>query len=424
MKLRPTLVAMMALSVLSDTILIPFYPLFFAQRYGETSALHAGLYVAAISLVVMMTLPLWARLARRIDSMHLLVWTQLAAGVLSLMSYAAPSLPVFWLLSLSMFMCKSSYLLMYPYLMKLEPAASRAGTIGLLSVAAHLSAIFGAVLGGWIMQAGGGSANVVAMALLDFIQAVICIRLIGTHRIARRTTMTGEGSDISDGGTKDSTAGGIAGTSSGTPAGKPAGRYVRLAARLPIFRLFFLMLVFDLSVYLARPFFSVYWQHTGISSSDALAGLVFAIPGIIAIAALWANRRAALRGRPAFDQLVPNLLLAATGLLLQASDSTLWIVIGRGLFGWGLFQITVRLDVMLFRLSSPDAFAADHSLAYFFQNLGVLIASFAAGLIVEHQGLEAPFLFAAAGVIATSLFVVAWRTPSDTSDLRSHANAN
>jgi DHA1 family multidrug resistance protein-like MFS transporter len=420
MKLRPTLVAMMALSVLSDAILIPFYPLFFAQRYGETSALHAGLYVGAISLAVMTTLPLWARLARRIDSMHVLVWTQLAAGALSLMSYAAPSLPVFWLLSLPMFMCKSSYLLMYPYLMKLEPAATRAGTIGLLSVVAHLSAIFGAVLGGWIMQAWEASASVVAMAVADFIQAAICIRLIGTHRIARRASTVGEARGIAHG----SIEGNIQGDTRGSTSGPTKGKYSSLAARLPIFRLFFVMLVFDLSVYLARPFFSVYWQQTGISSSETLAGFVFAIPGIVAIAALWINRRGALRGKRAFDHLVPNLLLAATGLLLQTSDSAFWIIAGRCLLGWALFQITVRLDVMLFRLSSPDAFAADHSLAYFFQNLGVLIASFAAGLIVEHQGLEAPFLFAAAGVVATTLLVVAWRTPADTDDIRTHASAH
>jgi MFS transporter, DHA1 family, multidrug resistance protein len=402
MKLRPTLVAMMALSVLSDAILIPFYPLFFAQRYGETSALHAGAYVAAISLAVMMTLPLWARLARHIDSLHLLVWTQLAAGALSLMSYAAPSLAVFWLLSLPMFMCKSSYLLMYPYLMKLEPAATRASMIGLLSVAAHLSAILGAVLGGWIMQAWDASASVVAMAAADFIQAAICIRLIGTHRIARSPTRADQARDLAH---EDA-----------------PGRRRDRAARLPIFRLFFVMLAFDLSVYLARPFFSVYWQQAGFSTSEALAGLVFAIPGIVAIAALWFNRRAALRGKRAFDQVVPNLLLAAAGLLLQASDHALWIVAGRCLFGWALFQITVRLDVTLFRLSSPDAFAADHSLAYFFQNLGVLLASCLAGLIVEHLGLDAPFLFAAVGTFATALLVVAWRTSLQTGDIRTHAS--
>jgi predicted MFS family arabinose efflux permease len=400
MKLRPTLIAMMALSVLSDAILIPFYPLFFAQRYGTTSALHAGAYVAAISLVVMMTLPLWARLAKRIDALHLLTATQCAAGGLSIMSCLAPSLPAFWLVSLLMFMFKSSYLLMYPYLMRLEPADTRAGTIGTLSIAGHFSGIFGAVLGGWLMQAWDAGASMIAMAVADFIQAALCLHLIGTYRIARKVASiatfdaNGEVRTVMD-----------------------HGRAYR-TVHWPILRLAFLMFAFDLSAYLARPFFSAYWQQTGISSSEALAGLVFAIPGLIAIATLWINRAASVRGRRTFDHVVPNLLLGAMGLLLHASDAAIWIVVGRCLFGWALFQVTVRLDVTLFRLSNPDAFATDHSIAYFFQNLGVLVASFAAGLIVDHHSLDAPFHYAAAGFAATAVLIVLLRTTVDPDDTR------
>lgn len=400
MKLRPTLIVMMALSVLSDAILIPFYPLFFAQRYGMTSALHTGAYVAAISLVVMMTLPLWAHLAKRIDAMHLLAGTQCAAGGLSIMSCLAPSLPAFWLVSLLMFMCKSSYLLMYPYLMRLEPADTRADTIGTLSIAGHFSAIFGAVLGGWLMQVWDASASMVAMAAADFIQAALCLHLIAAYRIRRRPASPA----MSD-------------ASGEARAGKHHGRS-SLAARWPILRLVLLMFAFDLSAYLARPFFSAYWQQTGISTSETLAGLVFAIPGFIAIAALWINRRTSMQGRRTFDHLGPNLVLGAIGLLLHASDSMLWIVVGRCLFGWALFQVTVRLDVTLFRLSSPDAFATDHSIAYFFQNLGVLVASFAAGVIVDHHGLGAPFHYAAAGFAATAVFIVLLRTTVDPDDTR------
>ncbi|HEY4801130.1 MAG TPA: MFS transporter, partial [Paraburkholderia sp.] len=170
MKLRSTIILMTTFAVVSDAILIPFYPQFFAARYGVTSPVHAGAYVAFISIVVMLTLPLWARIAKRIDAMHLLVYTQCAAGVLSVASYFAPTVALFWVLSLAMFMCKSSYLLMYPYMMRLEPKESHAHTIGVLSVVVHFGAIAGAVAGGFVMQVWDAHHCIFAMAAGDFVQ--------------------------------------------------------------------------------------------------------------------------------------------------------------------------------------------------------------------------------------------------------------
>ncbi|QCP53817.1 MFS transporter [Trinickia violacea] len=375
--MRGAIILMTAFAVISDAVLIPFYPQFFASRYQLTSPVHAGAYVAAISIAVMLTLPLWARIAKRLDAMHLLVYTQCAAGVFSVLSYWAPTVPAFWLLSLAMFMCKSSYLLMYPYLMRLEEKAAHANTIGLLSVVVHFGAILGAVVGGFVMQTWGADKCIFAMAAGDFVQMFVCLHLIRSHGIARRCRFA------------------------------PAER-VRLgfAHRLPILRLALLMLVFDFSVYLIRPFMSSYWQAISGSSSELLSGLVFAIPGMVAIVALRINRHGARTGgqpKRKLDHTLGNLLLGAAGLLLQGSGDPLWTVIGRCLFGWALFQIVVKLDVTMFRLSTPASYAADYSVINFFQNLGVLLASFAAGAVVESYGLRTPFFIAAAGLLLTVL---------------------
>lgn len=55
--LSGSVILMSALAVLSDAVLIGFYPQFFATRYGITSSLHVGAYLAAISIVVMAALP-------------------------------------------------------------------------------------------------------------------------------------------------------------------------------------------------------------------------------------------------------------------------------------------------------------------------------------------------------------------------------
>ena len=88
MNLRTTILIMSGFGVISDSILIAFYPQFFETRYGVTSPVHVGAYIAALSIAVMCMLPVWARVARRIETMHLLLYTQ-GAAALSSVSWAA-----------------------------------------------------------------------------------------------------------------------------------------------------------------------------------------------------------------------------------------------------------------------------------------------------------------------------------------------
>ncbi|MDM0037581.1 MFS transporter [Variovorax sp. J22G21] len=381
MSLKFHVIMMTVLAVISDAILIPFYPQFFSARYGIDSAVHVGAYVAAISIAVMCTLPLWARVARRIEPLHLLVYTQFAAGTFSLLCDWAPDVQSYWVLSMLMFMCKSSYLLMYPYMMRLTPKDQHAATIGVLSVVVHFGAIFGAVVGGFVLQAWGPRASIFAMAAGDFFQMAVCIYLIRSGKIVRINT----------------------GEHAQTAAAAAEARRVDWRARLPILRLALVMLLFDFSAYLIRPFFAVYWQKTSGYDSELVSGMAFAIPGVVAIVALRLHAHIRARSGRLPDHTVGNLLLGMVGLLLHAAPDPVWIVVGRVLYGWSLFQIIVKLEVNLFRLSTPQRYAQDYSITNFFQNLGVLLSSFAAGAIVERYGLHVPFLLAAGGFVLTAL---------------------
>jgi len=381
MSLKFHVIMMTVLAVISDAILIPFYPQFFSARYGIDSAVHVGAYVAAISIAVMCTLPLWARVARRIEPLHLLVYTQFAAGTFSLLCDWAPDVQSYWVLSMLMFMCKSSYLLMYPYMMRLTPKDQHVATIGVLSVVVHFGAIFGAVVGGFVLQAWGPRASIFAMAAGDFFQMAVCIYLIRSGKIVRINT----------------------GEHAQTAAAAAEARRVDWRARLPILRLALVMLLFDFSAYLIRPFFAVYWQKTSGYDSELVSGMAFAIPGVVAIVALRLHAHIRARSGRLPDHTVGNLLLGMVGLLLHAAPDPVWIVVGRVLYGWSLFQIIVKLEVNLFRLSTPQRYAQDYSITNFFQNLGVLLSSFAAGAIVERYGLHVPFLLAAGGFVLTAL---------------------
>src|SRR5690606_19603686 len=179
------IIIMSALGMMSDTVLIGFYPQFFDMRYGSTDQVHTGMYVAAISIAVMCTLPVWVRVARRFEPMSLIGFTQCIAGLLCLSAIWAETLTQYWVLTMLMFMFKSSYLLMFPYLMRIVSSDEHSRTIALLSVVVHTSGILAAASGGYILQHFGASAAMVLMAVGDFGQMAITLWLNRTGCIIK-----------------------------------------------------------------------------------------------------------------------------------------------------------------------------------------------------------------------------------------------
>lgn len=78
---------MTALAVITDNLIIPFYPQYFAERFDNPPEQHVGLYLAVVSLVVMAVFPLWARLAKRVHPVRILISAQLMAGSLTAACY-------------------------------------------------------------------------------------------------------------------------------------------------------------------------------------------------------------------------------------------------------------------------------------------------------------------------------------------------
>jgi predicted MFS family arabinose efflux permease len=380
MSLKHGLILMTVFAVISDALLIPFYPQFFSERYGLDSPFHVGAYVAAISIVVMGVFPLWVRVARRVETLHILQVTQGIAAALCLASYWAPDVASYWVLSLLMFAFKSSYLLNFPYLMRLESDDTRAATIGVLSVTAHLGVIVGAVVGGSVIDGWGVRQCVLLMAGADLIQMAICTYLIRSRRMVHVL-----GQDAPE---------------------RTAPRRFSLAGHAPILKLALIMLLFDFGAAIVRPFFSVYWAQVAVFGGETVAGAAFAVPKMVAVAALLLNRWLALSEHHPARRTLGNLLLGAVGLLLQAAPDTATLLIGRVLFGWALFQLVINFDIQLYQLSTPDDFGRDYGVINIFQNTGVLIASFTAGSLVSLYGLQAPFAVACASF---GLAALLWR---------------
>ncbi len=173
MKLRTALILLTIVSVTADTMILPFYPQFFSQAFGIDSLAHVGYYLAACCITVMLTFPLWAKVARHVHELPLWVITQTLAGLLGIACYFTTSLWQFWLLSQLMLCLKASYLLIYPYVLRLEERDSYLGLVGLIAVLMQLGGILGAVMGGFLLEQFSPRSLYLWMAASDALQVLV-----------------------------------------------------------------------------------------------------------------------------------------------------------------------------------------------------------------------------------------------------------
>jgi len=408
MTIRNAILIMSALGMMSDTVLIGFYPQFFHMRYGTTDQVHTGIYVAAISIAVMCTLPVWVRVAKRFEPMTLIGFTQCIAGMLCVSAIWAETLMQYWVLTMLMFMFKSSYLLMFPYLMRIVSSEEHSRTIALLSVIVHISGILAAASGGYILQHFGASTALVMMAAGDFGQMGITLWLHRAGRIIKVNHSEKEAARVIQNSAvsvaDDAAASAILVTDSDRHGTSQTSGQKGLSHLIRgILALSLIMFMFDFSAYLIRPFFSEYWIYATSNKDQTLAGLIFAIPGLAAVIALIVKHHLNDEATRRNEHFSWNLLLSLVGLCLQSVPSDIAIVVGRCMYGWGLFQVTVKLEVSLFNISRKEDYAHHYSITNFFQNLGVLISSWCAGYIVSLINHQAVFYIAAAGIALTWL---------------------
>ncbi|WP_438425663.1 MFS transporter [Aquimarina macrocephali] len=372
MTLKKILILMTLVAVVSDYLLHPFYPQFFEARFGVTDPKYVGYYFAAICFMVMIAFPFWAYISKKMAELNILVYTQCIAGILALYCYWTTSYINFWIISLIMVIFKGSYLLVYPYILKIITKKEHTGTIGLLSVVVHLGGILGAVIGGLTVDLVDASYIFLVMAAGDFMQMGISMYVLRSKKydtnkiIETQSTLDAKDKII------------------------PQGFILKIGL---------VTMVLYFSDFLIRPFFSLYWESLSDYDGKLISGCIYAIPGFVALIALWINTKHIPKYKN--KSILSALFLGMIGLILQGLPVETIVVLGRIIYGWAIFQGVVRFDVLLFEFSSPNSYAIDYSKVHFFQNLGVLLASFSVGILVDHHGLQIPFRVALAGFLIT-----------------------
>lgn len=379
MKLRFFLIFMTMVAVVSDYLLHPFYPHFFESRFGITDPREVGYYFSAVCGTVMIAFPLWALVSRKRSELRILVYTQIIAGILAIGCFFITSYVYFWIISLSIIVFKGSYLLVYPYILRITKKEDHTNVIGLLSVIIHFGSVLGAVLGGIVIDFAQPAYIFLAMAAGDFIQAGMSMYLLKSKWLPAEETAP------------------------------PKKVQVSLIPRGNVLKLGIITMFLYYSDFITRPFFVRYWESLSVYNSRVISGCIYAIPALVALFALWFNKRRKSSGT-VYHGIVSALLFGLAGLILQGYPLAGVVIVGRFIYGWAFFQAAVRFDVLVFNISAPESYAIEYSKIHFFQNLGVLMAAFSAGILVNTYSLRIPFIVAFGGYfIVTSLYYYVFR---------------
>ena len=323
----------------------------------------------------MSAFPLWAKLAKRVHELPLWVITQFIAGSLGIACYFITDISLFWLLTQCMFVFKASYLLIYPFVLRMEEKDQHLGIVGLFSVLMHFGSIGGALIGGAILDNFNPSNLFLLMAIGDFVQVFICLYLKKKLNVSWQIL----------------------------PAQPPTDKRQKLPSFILPIGLLSLLVYF--SLFLATPYFALYWQQISQIESDVLAGFIYAIPAWVALYCLYLNQRSVVMKDQHHKSIALALIIAACGLCLQGTSQWYLLLFGRCLLGYGMFIVTVKLEVLLFAESEPEHYAEDFAKVHFMQNLGVIAASFTVGSLVSTQNYHLPFFVAASGLLVTFLLV-------------------
>ncbi len=311
---RAVLVAVIALLLVTELALSPFYPQLLGKLYGVEDPGTVGLLLWLCRAAAFVALPLLGLLSRRLG-LHRLVAAGLAAcvvldGALAL----APSPAAFIAVSAAAAAAGTALLLAYPALVALDDGAGPGvlAFVGLL----HAATLVATLLGAAVTGLPNPRLGLGAFAVLDLVLLVLVMRAL--------------------------------------PNAVAPARTVRRALQRPSAGLAAVAIVaiaFELAANVVRPFFTAYAQQSGLTLGAA--AVLFLLPSLAALAVL----PLAAAGRRALGaSLLPlALVTAAVGVALQAAvPDAAALIAGRLLLGAGLGLAHVELDLAMFAAAGTD----------------------------------------------------------------------
>lgn len=378
---RAVLVGVVALQLVAETALTPYWPLLFREFFGRDELAATGSYLTVCRFAGLLAMPLWGLLALRFPVRNLLVVGLLGSAGFDLALALAPTWWSFTVYSAGVVACGSSLVLAYPALVSVvehDGRRARRSAVVLFWAVFHVAAVGSTLIGAAIVGMEQPRWGLGAFAAVDLALALLVLTSVPSRREAKATE----------------------------PADQP-GRARTAPDVRPLLFLILAVIVVDAAIAVPRPFFVELLASSG-TSIDA-AGWMFLLPAVGSLAML------PLAGR-LIDRcgawLVPACaIVAAAAFLLQATttDQLVMLAAGRLLLGAATGVLLVALDLAVFAQvgTAGAAFSAVET-----GRSAALLAAPLLATVLAGPWLGAPLLGGAALILlAGALLALHGRTP-------------
>lgn len=380
---RTVLAGVVALQLIAETALTPFWPGLLRELFGTEELAATGAFLTVCRFVGLLALPLWGLAARRWPAPRLLVVGLVGAAACDLTLTLAPSLGLFTAASAGSVAMSSALILAYPALVEVldraalgrDGAADRVTAVVTYTAVFHAAAVLATFVGAGIVGLPEPRLGLLGFVAADLVAAVLVWRAVPAPAAAAPSR-----------------------TANPPRPPRPAVQALVLVAALAV--------LVDLGTGVGRPFFLELVRSGG--GSLVTGSVLFLLPSLAALAVLpWAGRWARARG----NLLGPAALAAGVGLAVQAAaaESVPLLAAGRVLFGAGLGLAAVALDLRIFAATGTagPAFAAVET-----ARSAALLAAPALATASALAGLAAPLAAGAALFVLVTLMAPIGSRPS------------
>lgn len=315
---RAVLAGVVALQLVAETALTPYWPLLFRALFGLEELAATGSYLSVCRFAGLLAVPLWGVLALRFPIRSLLVAGLLGSACFDLALASAPSWWTFTAFSAGVVACGSSLVLAYPALVAVveqDGRRDRRTAVVLFWAVFHAAAVGATLIGAAIVGMDQPRWGLAAFAAVDLVLALLVLTSLPRVPVRLRASATQE--------TRAS-------------PWRPG----------PLLLVALAVVAVDAAIAVPRPFL-VEWLVAGGAAVD-LAGWLFLLPALGSLAVLPATRW--LLDRVGVVLVPACAVLAAVSFLLQAAsgDQVLAVAAARLLLGLATGVLLVAVDLAVF----------------------------------------------------------------------------
>lgn len=367
-------------ALISEMVLSPFYPQVFSDYFKVDGIQATSFFILCCRLVVIVMTPLWAIIWRTRDFQKWITILLVAMSGCKILLSIGHTFTYFLVVSLVLLCFQSGIYLLYPTMVaasRNEDEKVRVTTTYFWIF--HGSVFISGIFGSFIMNQPLPLNSYYIFACIDFIFAILSIFIFsGNETMKKRSSVEKKGNFV--------------------PRQSKAWSVGFLGY---LFTVFF----FYSGHHAIRPYFTVFVDDR-FDITEQMSSLLYVLPSLMAIVTQLLLPKHGLKTHMKVI-FISLTVITGVSLMIQSAVGSLWLfVFIRILYGICFFVSLATLDLLFFQMEIGRKSPMSYSIVSSVQNVSLLLSPMMAFMMIQHNGLQAPFLMCGFLLLSSTLSIM------------------